>query len=60
MIGSHHTCSRCRYFPRNACASRACYDWRLERTRRGHDPDWEDDEPEDEHKVNARREESGP
>jgi hypothetical protein len=60
MIGSGNTCSRCRFFPRNACSTRACYDWRTERARPGHDPEWDDDEPEDEPDRNARREPSGP
>jgi hypothetical protein len=55
MIGSPNTCSRCRFFTRNACASRHCYDWRTENTRA--DPDVDEDER-DEEGDEARREES--
>lgn len=44
MIGSPNTCSRCRFFTRNACASRHCYDWRSERAQRRRDPDWDEEE----------------
>jgi len=42
MIASPNTCSRCRFFTRNACSSRHCYDWRTERPRRGDEADWDD------------------
>jgi hypothetical protein len=47
MIGSPNTCSRCRFFSRNACASRHCYDWRGERSQGGREPDLDDDERDD-------------
>lgn len=55
MIGSPNTCSRCRFFTRNACSSRHCYDWRAERQRR-REPDWESedhDDPDDEPSTEA-------
>ncbi len=55
MIGSPNTCSRCRFFTRNACSSRHCYDWRAERQRR-REPDWEGedhDDPDDEPSTEA-------
>ncbi len=48
MIGSANTCSRCRYFSRNACATRHCYDWRSERSQGYRRPDFEEDERDDE------------
>ncbi len=47
MIGSPNTCSRCRFFTRNACSSRHCYDWRADRSHWGPEPEWEDDERDD-------------
>jgi hypothetical protein len=55
MIGSPNTCSRCRFFSRNACSTRHCYDWRSDRKR--WDPDTNEDERDDE-QDDARREEN--
>jgi hypothetical protein len=54
MIGSTNTCSRCRFFSRNACSTRHCYDWRADRSSR--DPEWDEDER-DEDPDDARTEE---
>ncbi len=53
MIGSPNTCSRCRFFSRNACSTRHCYDWRSDRKRWDTNEDERDDEQDD-----ARREEN--
>ncbi len=55
MIGSQNTCSRCRFFTDHACATRACYDWRADRSERQWEAEWEEDEPEEqEDKGEAR------
>jgi hypothetical protein len=52
MHSNANTCSRCRFFSRNACSTRHCHDWRSERSVPGQESDWadqrqNDDEPED-------------
>ncbi len=47
MIGSPNTCSRCRFFSRNACSTRHCHDWTADRARKGKEADWDEEERDD-------------
>ncbi len=55
MHSSANTCSRCRFFSRNNCSTRHCYDWRLDRHPPHREADREDERPRDDRDP-ARRE----